>query len=106
MLRILGRRTSGNVMKPLWAADEMGLDYEQVDLGGKFGGNREPDYLAMNPMGLIPTLVEDDFVLWDRTRSPATSRRSMATARSTPPIRASAPSPTRGWTGSRPPARP
>ena len=65
MLRILGRRTSGNVMKPLWAADEMGLDYEQVDLGGKFGGNREPDYLAMNPMGLIPTLVEDDFVLWE-----------------------------------------
>ena len=65
MLRILGRRTSGNVMKPLWAADEMGLDYEQVDLGGKFGGNREPDYLAMNPMGLVPALVEDDFILWE-----------------------------------------
>ena len=65
MLRILGRRTSGNVMKPLWAADEMGLDYEQADIGGKFGGNREPDYLAMNPMGLVPTLVEDDFVLWE-----------------------------------------
>ena len=65
MLKILGRRTSGNVMKPLWAADEMGLDYEQVDVGGKFGGNREPDYLAMNPMGLVPALVEDDFVLWE-----------------------------------------
>ena len=65
MLKILGRRTSGNVMKPLWAADEMGLEYEQVDIGGKFGGNREDDYLAMNPMGLVPTLVEDDFTLWE-----------------------------------------
>ena len=65
MLKILGRRTSGNVMKPLWAADELGLDYEQVDIGGKFGGNREDDYLAMNPMGLVPTLVEDDFTLWE-----------------------------------------
>ena len=65
MLKILGRRTSSNVMKPLWTADELGLDHEQEDVGGEFGGNREPDYLAMNPMGLIPTLVEDDFVLWE-----------------------------------------
>ena len=65
MLKILGRRTSANVMKPLWTADELGLDYEQVDIGGKFGGNREPGYLAMNPTGLIPTLVEDDFTLWE-----------------------------------------
>ena len=65
MLKILGRRTSGNVMKPLWAADELGLDYDQMDIGGAFGGNRESDYLAMNPTGLVPTLVEDDFVLWE-----------------------------------------
>ena len=65
MLKILGRRTSGNVMKPLWAADELGLEYEQADVGGKFGGNREPGYLEMNPMGLVPTMIEDDFVLWE-----------------------------------------
>ncbi len=65
MLKILGRRTSGNVMKPLWAADELGLDYEQVDVGGKFGGNQEPEYLGRNPMGLVPTLVEDGFTLWE-----------------------------------------
>ena len=65
MLKILGRRTSGNVMKPLWAADEMGLEYEQVDIGGAFGGNQEADYLAMNPMGLVPTLVEDGFSLFE-----------------------------------------
>lgn len=65
MLTILGRRTSGNVMKPLWVLDELGLDYEQVDVGGRFGGNDRPEYLAKNPMGLVPTLVEDGFVLWE-----------------------------------------
>lgn len=65
MLKILGRRTSGNVMEPLWVADELGLEYEQVDIGGKFGGNDQPEYLAMNPMGLVPTLIDDGFVVWE-----------------------------------------
>ena len=65
MLKIIGRRTSGNVMKPLWAADELGLEYEQVNVGGKFGGNDTPEYLAMNPMGLVPTLMDDDFAMFE-----------------------------------------
>lgn len=65
MLKIIGRRTSGNVMKPLWAADELGLEYEQEDLGGPFGGNDTPEYLAMNPMGLVPTIVDDGFVMFE-----------------------------------------
>jgi glutathione S-transferase len=65
MLTIIGRRTSGNVMKPLWAADEMGLEYEQVDLGGPFGGNDDPEYRAKNPMGLVPTLDDDGFTMWE-----------------------------------------
>ncbi len=65
MLTILGRRTSANVMKPLWVAAELGLPYEQVDIGGPFGGNDDPDYRAKNPMGLVPTLIDDGFVLWE-----------------------------------------
>jgi glutathione S-transferase len=40
----------------MWAIGEMGLKYERIDIGGPFGKNREPAYLAMNPNGLVPTL--------------------------------------------------
>ena len=65
MLRILGRDTSSNVQKVLWAAAELGLDFEREDIGGKFGGNDKPDYLALNPNGTVPTLVEGDYTLWE-----------------------------------------
>ena len=65
MLKILGRNNSSNVQKVIWACEEMGLAYEREDIGGPFGGNQEPEYLAMNPNGVIPTIVDDDFVLWD-----------------------------------------
>jgi glutathione S-transferase len=65
MLTILGRRTSANAMQPLWLADELGLSYEQVDVGGPFGGNDQPEYLELNPTGLVPTIIDDGFVLWE-----------------------------------------
>ena len=65
MLKILGRNNSSNVQKVIWACEEMGLAYEREDIGGPFGGNQEPAYLAMNPNGVIPTIVDDDFVLWE-----------------------------------------
>jgi glutathione S-transferase len=34
-------------------------------LAGPFGKNREPAYLAINPNGLVPTLEEDGFHLWE-----------------------------------------
>ncbi|MDH3714366.1 MAG: glutathione S-transferase family protein [Gammaproteobacteria bacterium] len=65
MLKILGRKTSSNVQKVLWACDELGLDYDREDIGGSFGMNREAAYLALNPNGLVPTLIDDGFVLWE-----------------------------------------
>ncbi len=65
MLRILGRNTSSNVMKVLWVCDELGVEYKREDIGGKYGKNDHPDYLEMNPNGLVPTVIDDDFVLWE-----------------------------------------
>ncbi|HXZ48404.1 MAG TPA: glutathione S-transferase family protein [Usitatibacter sp.] len=65
MLRILGRLSSINVQKVVWCCDEIGLAYERVDVGGKFGGNDTPEFLAKNPNGLVPVIEEDGFVLYE-----------------------------------------
>ena len=65
MLKIWGRLSSVNVQKVVWCADELGLAYERVDVGGAFGGNRTPQYLAMNPNGLVPVIEEDGLVLYE-----------------------------------------
>jgi glutathione S-transferase len=65
MLKIWGRVSSVNVQKVVWCAEELGLAYERVDVGGKFGGNDTPEYLAMNPNGLVPVIDDDGFVLYE-----------------------------------------
>ncbi len=66
MIKIWGRNTSSNVQKVMWAVGELKLEHERIDIGGSFGKNKEPKYLAMNPNGLVPTLEEDDgFLLWE-----------------------------------------
>jgi glutathione S-transferase len=66
MIKIWGRNTSSNVQKVMWAVGEMALPHQRIDVGGAFGKNKEPPYLAMNPNGLVPTLEEEDgFTLWE-----------------------------------------
>jgi glutathione S-transferase len=62
-LRIRGRLSSVNVQKVVWCADELALDYTRIDVGGPFGGNDTPEYLAMNPNGLVPVIEDDGFVM-------------------------------------------
>jgi glutathione S-transferase len=65
MLKIWGRVSSVNVQKVVWCCDELGLAYERIDCGGKFGINDTPAYLAMNPNGLVPVIDEDGFILYE-----------------------------------------
>jgi glutathione S-transferase len=66
MIKIWGRNTSSNVQKAMWAVGELGIPHQRIDIGGAFGQNNEPKYLAMNPNGLVPTLEEEDgFLLWE-----------------------------------------
>lgn len=65
MLKIWGRNSSTNVQKVMWTIGELGLEYTRFDIGGPFGKNKDPEYLALNPNGLIPTLEDGDLVLWE-----------------------------------------
>ena len=46
-------------------AAELGIPLDCVRRDPRIGETRSPDYLAKNPNGKVPTLVEDDFVLWE-----------------------------------------
>jgi len=49
----------------IWAMKELGLEYQVNPISPMAGETRKPEYLALNPNGLIPTLEEDGFVLWE-----------------------------------------
>ncbi len=65
MLKVWGRGNSVNVKKALWCLDELGLEYERTDAGLQHGVVNTPEYRRMNPNGLVPTLEENGFVLWE-----------------------------------------
>jgi glutathione S-transferase len=65
MIVMHGRANSSNVQKVAWLLDELGLPFERLDRGGRFGGLDDPDYRALNPNGLVPTVLDGDLVLWE-----------------------------------------
>ncbi|MFP6747755.1 MAG: glutathione S-transferase family protein [Alphaproteobacteria bacterium] len=65
MLKVYGRTSSVNVQKVMWMVGELGLEHERMDVGGAFGQNDQDWYLALNPMGRVPVLDDDGYVLWE-----------------------------------------
>ena len=65
MLKIWGRRNSSNVRKVLWCAEEIGLPYESIEVGGSHGGTQSAEYVAMNPNGLVPVIEDHGLPLWE-----------------------------------------
>jgi len=65
MIRILGREDSINVRKVLWCCEELGLEFEREAFGGPFGKTDTPEYLSLNPNGLVPTVLDDGLAIWE-----------------------------------------
>lgn len=65
MLTVYGRTNSVNVQKVLWCLAELALQHTRIDAGLEHGKNTEPWYLALNPNGKVPLLVDGAFTLWE-----------------------------------------
>jgi len=64
-MRIWGRRSSVNVQKVLWIADELGIAYERIDAGGRYSDLNTDAFRALNPNARIPVIEDNGFVLWE-----------------------------------------
>jgi len=66
-MKLYGFPPSPNTWKVRAVAAHIGapLDFQFVDLTK--GASHTPHYLELNPTGRTPTLVDDDFVLWEST---------------------------------------
>jgi glutathione S-transferase len=64
MLKLYGI-TQSRAFRPLWLMHELGLEYEHIRLDYRGDQLQDPDFLALNPNGRIPALVDGDLVLWE-----------------------------------------
>ena len=63
-LRIYGIART-RAFRALWMAKELGLDYEHIPVEIGDAGARTPEFLAINPNGRLPVIVDDGFVLFE-----------------------------------------
>ncbi len=65
MLRVLGKRSSINARKVLWACAELELPFVQEDWGSGHADVDTAAFKTLNPNAMVPVLVDGDFVLWE-----------------------------------------
>ena len=65
MLQILGKSTSINVRKVLWACQELEIPYELQQWGSGHRATDVPEFRALNPNVMVPVIRDGAFVLWE-----------------------------------------
>jgi glutathione S-transferase len=65
MIKLYGHEISGNSYKAQLMLSLLNLDYEWVRVDLMKGAQKAPEYLAMNPFGQVPLLVDGDIQLAD-----------------------------------------
>ncbi|HEY9887466.1 MAG TPA: glutathione S-transferase [Candidatus Obscuribacterales bacterium] len=65
MIKLYGHELSGNSYKVRLLLELLNLDYEWVKVDLMKGEHKAPAYLALNPFGQVPLLVDDAVTLAD-----------------------------------------
>ena len=64
MLKLYGgARSRASIVQ--WYLEELSVPYEFVLLDMQAGEHQKPEYLAINPTGKVPAIVDGDFKLWE-----------------------------------------
>ncbi|HEY5210631.1 MAG TPA: maleylacetoacetate isomerase [Stellaceae bacterium] len=62
-MKLYGFFRSSAAFRTRIALNLKGIDYDQVPVNIRANVQREADYLAVNPMGIVPTLIDGDIVV-------------------------------------------
>src|SRR5690606_9955640 len=62
MIKLYGTPPT-RALRAIWLLNELGLEYQMLPVDILKGETREPDFLALNPAGKVPVLVDGDLVI-------------------------------------------
>jgi len=64
-MKLYGNPMSSNARRAYMAALQLGHEPEHIVVDLAKGAQKAPDFVAMNPNGKVPVLVDGDVVLWE-----------------------------------------
>ena len=64
-MKLYNANLSPNALRVRSVALELDIDLEIIDFDLRNGENKTPEFLAVNPNGKVPVLVDPGFVLWE-----------------------------------------
>ena len=62
MIKLYGTPPT-RALRAIWLLNELGLDYEMLPVSILDSENRQPDFVALNPAGKVPVLVDGSLVV-------------------------------------------
>ena len=65
MLTVYGRQSSANVQKVHWILAEGNIEFNSINIGGKYGGHTSQEFIKLNPNSTIPVLKDNDFIIYE-----------------------------------------
>ncbi|MDJ0619916.1 MAG: glutathione S-transferase family protein [Calothrix sp. MO_192.B10] len=64
MLKLYGgARSRASIIQ--WYLEELGVPYEYIQLDMQAGEHRQQGFLAINPMGKVPAIIDGELKLWE-----------------------------------------